>query len=275
MNARCDDGMSLTSLKSLMVIAIVDNEAGDNSSPCSCMTPVKGLSRKSNLFDPRICTYTQETVLSLEHHTDALPIGNMCQAAHGLSLLLIAEYDDKRSSTSGQEETHTHHTRRKYLLFDAGPNPELWTNNAQRLHIPLHDIDAIVLSHYHIDHSGGLRSVIPQVALAKTEHERASLLVDLHSDYVSSRGVKIRGKIYPMTPTNPSPTDLLQGLDEKNKALVHVATSKSDHVICDGCFYISGEIPRITPYEVCRLILLNFKTLFFLLGNPHLQSQII
>jgi len=257
--------MSLRSLKSLIVIVIVDNEVGDNSSPCSCMTPVKGLCRKSNVFDPRICTYTQESILALEHHVDVLPIGNMCQGAHGLSLLLIAEFvdDDHVNTTeSAREETNTASpwTHHKYLLFDAGPNPELWKNNAQRLHIPLHKIDTIVLSHYHIDHSGGLRSVLPEVVRAKDENDGQQgdddeagsvLVVDLHSDYIASRGVKIRGKIYPMVPDNPSPIELQSLVHNENK--IQISKSKSAHVIGNGCFYVSGEIPRVTPFEV-RLI---------------------
>lgn len=34
------------------------------------------------------------------------------------------------------------------LLFDAGPTEDLWTRNAEKMGIPLQDIDAVVLSHW-------------------------------------------------------------------------------------------------------------------------------
>ena len=44
--------------------------------------------------------------------------------------------------------------RKHYLLFDAGPEGEVWDRNSRRLRAEIGLIEHIVLSHYHRDHSG-------------------------------------------------------------------------------------------------------------------------
>ncbi len=51
------------------------------------------------------------------------------------------------------------------VLFDTGQGHVL-ANNAYRLHIPLHEADAIVLSHGHYDHTGGLAEALSTNRLA-------------------------------------------------------------------------------------------------------------
>lgn len=61
---------------------------------------------------------------------------------HGLALLL--EVEDQK------------------ILFDTGAGLTL-TNNAQALGIDLNDLDAVILSHGHFDHTGGLLSLLKHV----------------------------------------------------------------------------------------------------------------
>ncbi len=69
---------------------------------------------------------------------DNTTLGSL-QSEHGLSLWL--EYDDKR------------------VLFDTGQT-DLIVRNAGLLGVNLADIDAIVISHGHYDHTGGLKAVL-------------------------------------------------------------------------------------------------------------------
>ncbi len=67
----------------------------------------------------------------------------------GFSALIKINYED---STTQQ------------ILFDTGPSPIAFQNNVMQMKIDLSTIDAIVLSHGHWDHVGGLME-----AVAKTE----------------------------------------------------------------------------------------------------------
>jgi len=54
------------------------------------------------------------------------------------------------------------------VLFDTGPDDELLLANLQRLGIDPQDVDAVLLSHDHGDHTGGLRAFLevrPEVAV--------------------------------------------------------------------------------------------------------------
>jgi 7,8-dihydropterin-6-yl-methyl-4-(beta-D-ribofuranosyl)aminobenzene 5'-phosphate synthase len=53
-------------------------------------------------------------------------------------------------------------TSSKRVLFDTGQTPEVLLHNAELLAIDLSSADAVVLSHGHYDHTGGLREVLRQ-----------------------------------------------------------------------------------------------------------------
>src|SRR5258705_6587550 len=72
----------------------------------------------------------------------------ICRAHHGLSLLVTAHVDGER---------HT-------LLFDAGPAGSTLTQNAAILGVDFGEVEAIVLSHGHWDHGGGLLTAVEAVA---------------------------------------------------------------------------------------------------------------
>jgi hypothetical protein len=290
----------LKEIKRLTIINIVDNETDPLSSPCVCCgggnssTSSTSSSKNSkginegggnsienkeddNNNNIRTCAYTQEIMTVMSHYSRNIgnnegdtsvgedfekkskrrskkgaPIdfNSMCHAAHGLSLLLIAEYDDTKTS---------------YLLFDGGPDPELWRRNVQKLKIDLSQINNIVLSHYHIDHSNGLRSAVHDICQAKegdmnglgkgnyeeqVEEEGtiiSPLMIDLHPSTIKSRGIKIRGKVHKMLPDNPTPEELasLGGV---------VKFFANEHLVGDDCFYVSGKIPRKTSFEVRPII---------------------
>lgn len=67
--------------------------------------------------------------------------GRKLQAEHGLSLYI---------ETSGHK-----------LLFDTGAS-DLFIRNARLLHIDIQDVDYLILSHGHSDHTGGLRYFLEQ-----------------------------------------------------------------------------------------------------------------
>ena len=67
-------------------------------------------------------------------------------AEHGLSILIDVESDGKSHS----------------ILLDTALTPATFLHNLQVYGRDLHNIEAIVLSHGHIDHCGGLRAAVDQ-----------------------------------------------------------------------------------------------------------------
>lgn len=85
---------------------------------------------------------------------DNLVYGKKLQAEHGLSLYI---------------ETKSHR-----LLFDTGQS-DLFLRNARFLHIDIADIDYLILSHAHYDHTGGLLHFLRQNAKARIVCKREIL----------------------------------------------------------------------------------------------------
>ena len=68
-------------------------------------------------------------------------------AKHGLSLLV-------ETSFAGTDTT---------ILFDAGPPPDIASQNADTMCIDLHRVDAVFISHGHYDHGGGLLEILKRI----------------------------------------------------------------------------------------------------------------
>jgi 7,8-dihydropterin-6-yl-methyl-4-(beta-D-ribofuranosyl)aminobenzene 5'-phosphate synthase len=112
----------------------------------------------------------------------------MCLACHGFSALVTGR--------RGSEE--------RSVLFDVGPSAEVWLENARRLGVRLASIEAVCLSHWHADHSGGLPGVLAAITRSRLDEGLPPPIVDLHPDRPDQRGT--------MTPAgtlvllNPEPT---------------------------------------------------------------------
>jgi 7,8-dihydropterin-6-yl-methyl-4-(beta-D-ribofuranosyl)aminobenzene 5'-phosphate synthase len=118
------------------------------------------------------------------------------------------------------------------LLFDTGQS-DLLLHNALKLRISLANADAIVLSHGHNDHTGGLTAA----------HEAApQARLFLHRAALSQKFVR-----------NPDGTTRSIGMDEATAETIRSAanavvwTRKPTEVL-DGIF-VTGEIPRQNTFE--------------------------
>lgn len=146
-----------------------------------------------------------------------------CCAHHGLSLLI---------SVSIGEAKHV-------LLFDTGPEGATFIRNAGILGVDFSTIEAVVLSHGHWDHAGGLVPAIETISKM-----RANKRVDcfVHPGMFAERATKRpNGELLKFEPI-PNP-DLLAS------AGANVVNTREPQFIADGAFYVSGEIPRLTEYE--------------------------
>jgi 7,8-dihydropterin-6-yl-methyl-4-(beta-D-ribofuranosyl)aminobenzene 5'-phosphate synthase len=146
-----------------------------------------------------------------------------CCAHFGLSFLITAHIGESR---------HT-------VLFDAGPEGDTFLRNAAVLGVDLSAVDAVVLSHGHWDHAGGLAAAVEAIWNA-----RALNRIDcfLHPEAFTERGMlRPNGEVLRFEPL-PHP----RALAEVGANLVEQREPQS---IAGDAFWLSGEIPRVTPYE--------------------------
>ncbi len=147
----------------------------------------------------------------------------ICCAHHGLSLLITASIGDEKRS----------------LLFDAGPEGATFLRNARILGIDFAAVDAMVLSHGHWDHAGGLVAAVEAVAAARG---RESTPCFVHPGmFVERASRRPDGQLLLFEPV-PQPERLAQ-------AGAKVINTREAQLAAGGAFYVSGEIPRVTSYE--------------------------
>ncbi|EWG53968.1 hypothetical protein FVEG_12288 [Fusarium verticillioides 7600] len=124
------------------------------------------------------------------------------------------------------------------LLFDAGPDEDIFEKNVQRLKLPMTEIGAIVLSHWHRDHSGGLLSAIRLASKRRSGGD--NVVVALPPDKPAFRGIMFD---QPISLEADPTTDEINSAGGKTVMLDETLTVLND------TFLISGEIPRQTDYE--------------------------
>jgi 7,8-dihydropterin-6-yl-methyl-4-(beta-D-ribofuranosyl)aminobenzene 5'-phosphate synthase len=120
------------------------------------------------------------------------------------------------------------------LLFDTGLSPDAMVVNADRLGVDLRAMQAVVLSHGHFDHAGGL------AGLAGKRGPRALPMV-VHPLIWTRRRLAIPGR----EPEN-LPTLSKRALDGEG---LHVIERREPSLLVDDSVLITGEIDRTTEYE--------------------------
>lgn len=149
------------------------------------------------------------TVL-VENSVEAIyPTGLL--AEHGLSLYI--EFRDKK------------------ILFDTGQT-DILIRNARVLEIDLKKLDAIVLSHGHYDHTGGLKALL--------EYLQKPIKIFAHPDVFLGHYYCRNGKYTYIG--IPYKRELLESLGAE-----FVLTKEPIEIFPD--FFVSGEVPRHTPFE--------------------------
>jgi 7,8-dihydropterin-6-yl-methyl-4-(beta-D-ribofuranosyl)aminobenzene 5'-phosphate synthase len=142
----------------------------------------------------------------------------LCSAHHGLCLAVTAHLDDEARS----------------VLFDAGPDPYAVERNVQHMNLDLGQIEALVLSHGHFDHSEGLLKALELIHAANGEQ---TVPLHVHPGAFVKRGMRLpNGEILALQDV-PSRRAL-----EENGAGV-VASAEPEEILGE-MYYLSGEIPR-------------------------------
>jgi 7,8-dihydropterin-6-yl-methyl-4-(beta-D-ribofuranosyl)aminobenzene 5'-phosphate synthase len=146
-----------------------------------------------------------------------------CCANHGLSLIITAR--------AGRD--------RQIVVFDAGPEAYAISRNGALLDAPFGEAGALVLSHGHWDHAGGLVEAIRLVAEASGGRR---FECHVNPGMFAERGMMRQGGECLLQKPVPIPGELIE-------AGAFVVNQPDARLLLDSVFYLSGEIPRVTSYE--------------------------
>jgi 7,8-dihydropterin-6-yl-methyl-4-(beta-D-ribofuranosyl)aminobenzene 5'-phosphate synthase len=120
------------------------------------------------------------------------------------------------------------------LLFDTGLTPDGCVDNLRRLGRDAGDIEAIVCSHGHFDHTTGLSGLVDRLG-------RTGLPVVIHPEFWSRRRIAIPG-VEPFE----LPTTSRGALEGAGFTIVE---DRRPSFLFDGSVLVTGEVDRTTPFE--------------------------
>jgi 7,8-dihydropterin-6-yl-methyl-4-(beta-D-ribofuranosyl)aminobenzene 5'-phosphate synthase len=148
---------------------------------------------------------------------------NLCCACHGLSYLITAQRGEFRRS----------------VLFDSGPEEYAFERNSTRLGLDLSAVESVVLSHGHWDHGGGMLKALD---LIRARNGNRPIPYYAHPEMFRSRASKLpNGQLLP--------TKNVPGVETLTDRGAQVVNTRTAQTFLDGMFYLSAEIPRVTPFE--------------------------
>jgi 7,8-dihydropterin-6-yl-methyl-4-(beta-D-ribofuranosyl)aminobenzene 5'-phosphate synthase len=204
-------------LDELEIVVVVDNETDTLSSVDEGVPQV-----------PEVVHLAARTPPSREYkgHACKTVFDQLCCACHGFSVLITGR-------RNGQQHR---------MLFDVGPYPDVWLDNARRLAIDLAAIEHIFLSHWHFDHSGAFPEVVAAINAARSAAGLGRPIVDLHPNRPDQRGVLLPSGVMFLLPQEPT-------FDAVAQAGGRIVRHDDAHAVCGGFFFSSGAIERVTDYE--------------------------
>jgi 7,8-dihydropterin-6-yl-methyl-4-(beta-D-ribofuranosyl)aminobenzene 5'-phosphate synthase len=139
-------------------------------------------------------------------------------AEHGFSALVTVRSGSDRSS----------------ILYDAGLTPTALARNLAVLDVPVKELRAIVISHGHADHHGGLEGLFRR-------HGAAGLPLVIHPEAWRERKV-----VFPTGAELRLPPPSRGDLDREGLQLIE---ERSETLLLDDSILVSGQVERVTPFE--------------------------
>jgi 7,8-dihydropterin-6-yl-methyl-4-(beta-D-ribofuranosyl)aminobenzene 5'-phosphate synthase len=139
-------------------------------------------------------------------------------AEHGYSLLLTVVREGRSES----------------VLYDAGLGRRTVLHNMDVLEIKVPDLRAVILSHGHADHHGGLEGMIQRVG-------RPRMPLVLHPDVWHERKI-----VFPTGQEIGLPPPSHADLDREG---VEIIEERSPTLLLDGMVLVTGQVERVTDFE--------------------------
>ena len=140
-------------------------------------------------------------------------------AEHGFSIVLKLEINGKEHK----------------ILFDSGLSPLVAAHNADVLGIDLNNCEAVISSHGHIDHAGGLLNI------RKKMNAKQNIPILLHEHAFRKRLVKFQDG---RTVSLPAPNRSIL-----THAGYNIVEKQSPSLWIEDSILVTGEIPRTNDFE--------------------------
>jgi 7,8-dihydropterin-6-yl-methyl-4-(beta-D-ribofuranosyl)aminobenzene 5'-phosphate synthase len=139
-------------------------------------------------------------------------------AEHGFSALITVESHGRRSS----------------VLYDGGLTPAALARNLDVLEVPVRDLRALVISHGHADHHGGLEALFQR-------HGRRRLPLVIHPEAWKDRKI-----VFPTGTEVRLPPPNRRDLEAEGAEVIE---EPGQTMLLDSTVLVSGQVERQTDFE--------------------------